>query len=408
MILRLAVLLLLIVTPAHAWLVQGPPSVSTTVQVLTATSNGAIAGTAHNLSFSYDGVAIATSASGLLTVFPSAGTLSNFRFSVVGGVTGAQTWPAEIVKNGATNVIGCTVNATTNPCSTAGPVAISANDTAILVITPTGSPTAAVLQVTVDYTPTHAGDTILPAGASAAFNTTTVTALSLMSSFAPGGIANRNVNLLAEAGTIDLLTAATNAPGGSASYAYDVGKNATASGVFVCGITGAAVDCQDTTHSITNADGDNVEYVGTPTATPTGALGGWATRWTPATSGDFPFVATGLYTSDSATATEFWTLGGVMNATESSAQSLVNNMTVTKIEVKLPSAPGVGKSRTFTLRDNGADISASACAISGAVTTSCTITFTGSFADGDLASISDIPSGSPSAVHPAIGLIAHR
>lgn len=410
MTLRLALLVLLVAaSPAQAWLVQKPASTAT-VQVLTAISSGTVSGTAaRNMSFTFDSAATATTGV-FLTTFPFAGTFSNLRFEVGGGVTGAQTWQGEIVKNGSTNVIGCTVNSSTNPCLQSSSGSVASGDTAILVVTPSGTPTNAILKVTVDFTPTHAGDTILSTGNATAFSTSAIQGVSLSSGFPPGTIATRSVNLLAEAGTLDLLTVATNAPGtGSMQYAYDVAKNGTASGLFTCDIVATATSCQDSTTTLSNADGDAVAYAASPSNTPTnGALGGYSARWTPTTLGDFPFVATGLYTTNSATLTTYWSLSGTGNTTESSADSLVNNMTITKLEVKLPlGAPGAGKSRVFTLDDNTTP-TALTCTISGSSTTSCTATGSISIAAGDHVDVSDVPSGSPSAVHPEIGLIAHR
>lgn len=88
--------------------------------------------------------------------------------------------------------------------------------------------------------------------------------------------------------------------------------------------------------------------------------------------------------------------GNDWSATENQRQIPISeNITITDFKVMLTTAPGVGKSRTFVIRQNGSDTGVT-CTISDANTSG---TFSGSvsFTAGDLLSIKHTSSGTPTA-----------
>lgn len=117
----------------------------------------------------------------------------------------------------------------------------------------------------------------------------------------------------------------------------------------------------------------------------------------PALALDGPILAGGS-TTPSTSATNYSAATSYSlswDATESAQRSVVPTTgTLKNIRVRLGTAPGTGRSWTFTYYKNGSTDTAVACTISDTATT-CSNSNTASFTAGDTVSIKSVPSGTP-------------
>lgn len=402
-------ILLEISTRAKAWLVTAPAAGS--VQVLSKTSSTLSGSGGRFFAIGFGNTGGQTSDFAAF-VAPVAGTLGNMRAFAQVAPTGAQTFVITLNKNGSGTSVTCTINSTTNPCTFAGTVSISPGDYLDFHSAPSGTPTGSRISVALDFTPTTANDTILTSYPTVAFSTSTAQSINLFSGTSPGSAVNRNKSIFPENGAIDKLYGiASAAPGGSASYALDVLKNAAGGPTFTCSVSGAGTTCNDTTSTLSIVAGNNAQFQATPASTPTAASIGFGARFVPATAKDFFFFGNqGEFSDSSIGSTTYFAPtaadadGGV---TEASVQAIENHMTITGINVTTSSPVGTGITRTYTLRDNGADTSLH-CAVSGNSVATCSATGSVSIADGDFIDVDDVPSASASSVQPFVVLTAHR
>lgn len=236
--------------------------------------------------------------------------------------------------------------------------------------------------------------------AAGAFQTTEANALGVVS--APGTIRNLAIKLTA-------------APGVGISSIYTLNVNGSASALTVT-ISGAGTSASDTTHNVTVAAGDTISLVRT-------------------TSGGSPATAVTLVSiefegSNTAESIYGGNLGQGSNSTErygnpqmpnaalmNSTFSQTNNAAalwavagnLTRMDISLSTAPGVGKSRTYTLYKNGTAQDGTAgtpdtrITISGTSTTGSS-TFSLSLSAGDTLILGDLPTGTPAIPFVGIGI----
>lgn len=342
-------------------------------------------------------------------VFPVAGVATSLRARVGNAPIGGDTWTVTLMLNGAPSALTCQItDSSSQICvgtNSGSGVAVAAGDYASIKVAPAGSPNTGPFAVSVIFTPTVANDTIILAEAVALSNSAT-NAVQPFTNAAVGTVSNRRTNILPDGGTIDNLYAVSNAPGAGTSYTYTLDKNGSTTSV-TCAIANSATACNDGSNSSTVAANDDIQFQAIPAGTPAAATTGFGVRYRPTTTGSFAFMTNGQGTANSTTVATYYALaGGTGSTTETNAQNVVDSSTFTKVAVRLPSAPTSGKSRVYTLRKNGAD-TALTCTIADAATT-CSATGSISIANGDLLTVSDVPSGTPSAVSPQISLLANR
>lgn len=400
---------ILAASPAGAWLAQKAPGGAATEQVLLGGLLNTASGSADTF-IPANMMALPVAADDVFSVIAAAGSMTEMRARTNGtDPTGAQTWTVTLRKNGADTALACTIGSgSSGVCSSSTAVSFAAGDYASVKITPSGSPTVTRLQVAFVFQPTVANDTVISSYAGNGFSNSATQAQM-------AGSNNTSLNLpstrryppFPDGGTIDKLYVVSNAPGAGTSYAYTIDKNGSTT-TATCTIADAATACNDTANSFSVTAGDDVQTQAAPTATPVSAVAGIGFRFVPTTAGYFPLLL--AYTgNDNATSTFYYALSGANaagTATESNNQNIARAMTVTAIYVKLSAAPGSGKSKTFTLRKNGAD-TALTCTVSDAATT-CNGTGSVAIADDDLISTSDAPSGTPAVSAVTIGYLATR
>lgn len=165
------------------------------------------------------------------------------------------------------------------------------------------------------------------------------------------------------AGTFSkLYIALSAAPGGGKSYIFTLMKNGVAT-ALTCTITGAvATTGSDTSNSVAVVAGDLLSIKGDATGSPTSVYYGGGVKFVP-TSGSRTIYLTSKTTLG--TSTNYGPLAGLNETAGNSAwratESATTNPAATRtgdfylfeMYVKLATAAGSGKTRTFTVRKNG-------------------------------------------------------
>lgn len=232
--------------------------------------------------------------------------------------------------------------------------------------------------------------------------------------FAPGYVTTSsnateaNVQVVAGAsGTIDqIFVNVDTAPGVGKSYAVAVSVNGTPSSVSAT-VSGSATAASNTASSVSVSAGDLISFKVTPTGTPTSPnLMSVAVRFDGSTAAESNIVGNSRASQLDTAATQYVAFGGRPPiGTETTARTVVpTGGTVKNFRVKLQTAPGAGKSRSFTIVKNGTD-TACTFTISDAATTGADTTNTVSFSAGDEISVKTVPSGTPAASTAGFGAV---
>ena len=409
---RLIVALLLLAaatTPARAWLAQGGSVVTTSQVLMTAATSGASASADNFLPVNY--AAIPNATDDKYTVFPVAGTITTMRVRVNGTApTGVQSWTVTLRKNGSDTTSECIVNSSSSSvCSISSSVSFAAGDWGNVRLRPTNSPTTARLQVAFNFQPTTANDTFV-SGFGPAFSASATQAGVPNSSQSTSSVVNRRIPVFPDGGTIDRLFIVSNAPTGAGKYYdYTIDQNGSTTAVTTR-VEDAETTDNDTTHSFSVTAGDDVQVQGAPTGTPTVAAAGFAFRYRPTTTGYFALTYGTINTDQTGTITYLPIVGANSgpNTTETQVQMRALSMTITKMYVKLNTAPGAGKSRTFTLRKNAADATCAVTISDTATAGSATCATPVAVSDDDLLTTKDEPTGTPSTSTPSVSYLATR
>ena len=137
-------------------------------------------------------------------------------------------------------------------------------------------------------------------------------------------------------------------------------------------VSGTSTSGSDTTNSVALAAGDTLTIRSVPNSSPTGGITpAFGIVFTPTNTGE-NFMGFGSASAPSASAINYEQILGIGNqawsATESGRYMMPGPCTLRGLHIKLGTAPGVGASRTFTIRKSTGD-TALAVTISGASTT---------------------------------------
>lgn len=404
--------------PAQAWIPQ-KSGVTATSQIL---FMHPIAGSANT--DQYSPVGYATSQSVLSTdtiaysVFPVAGQLSGLLVNGTIAATGSQVQVVQVNKNGSSTALSCTISVSApTSCTSGSTVSISAGDYISVLVHPTGANGSNRITAALKFTPTTPNDTIVFGQIQAASNST-ASSVHPNSNFNPLAASTKLVVSPPDGGTFDRLFVVLNqAPGAAASgKKFDLYMDKAGSHtVLTAQVLETATSNNDVTHNFTIAGpsgttaGDSIQFEQVPTSTPTANTNiSFGARFRPTTSGSFWTNVQRL--GESATTPLYYSFIGGTDAggsTESSFQYVSKAMTVTKIAAKTDTAPGLAKSKTYTLRKNGAD-TALTCTMTNTTTTfGCTGSATVSVSEGDMLDYSITTSGSPGIGLTSISILAN-
>jgi hypothetical protein len=342
---------------ADSWLIQGSGVVDTGKQLFLSNTQAAVSGASDAyIGFGVTGNASATPVNAMTV--PIAGAIKSIKFTESVQPAAGTTWTATVYVNRSPTAAAATVTSTSAIGDWIGSVAISAGDELHILLHPSGGPATSLPSVTVGFTPTTPNETIIPAGAGIANFATAGT--SFLSGYSRDQIgansAARQLAILPDGGTIDLMYIASVAPGVGKSYAYTLDKNGSTTAVTAT-ISGAATSANDVTHAATFAAGDYLQFQAVPSGTPTASDAGFGARFVPTTSGSYIFVSSQGSSQLSASAVRYLHLtGGAPNSTEATAQAISRSQTFTAMRAKVSVAPGSaasGKKWTVELMVNG-------------------------------------------------------
>jgi hypothetical protein len=386
--------------------------VDTGRQLLLSNSLSTLATTADR----YIGLGYSVSAEASITkaiIFPVAGAVKSLKFTALTQPSGAATWTATIYINGSSTSATCTVNSSTAIGDWTGNISVNAGDYATILVHPANTPAASAVAVSVGFTPITENDRIIAGGAiSTAFSTSATNyATTFQGAALSTGITGANSHpLLPDGGTIDKLYIDTNDPGVGKSYAFTIMKNGTGGATSLATtISGTATAGNDTSNSVSVADGDRLHLRGVPSGTPNASNAVFGFRYVPSSVGRYPYFFSISAPGNSGTTYFHPVQGGASSGGESVVKGITHSQTFEKISARVAAAPGAaasGKKWTFTLRVNGVDTSLTCDILETATTGSATGSVTVS--DNDFVSVSVTPTSSPTNSSMGVALLATR
>lgn len=341
-----------------------------------------------------------------VTLISKAGTISGMWIKQSGASGTSKTWTYTVYKNGSSTSMTCPISgASDTTCNdVTNTFTVAAGDYLHIVAAPTSSPNTVNVASNLAYTPDTEGDTIMftngPSQANGPVNF----------GFNGGGNPGwQNVGedtggsiRIASGGTIDnLRVALSSTMAAGTSMTYTLYQNG-ASTSLTCTTGAGSTGCTDVTNSVSVSAGDQVSILQS-------ALTGWppnsnsrriSVNFNPTTDGEWVngISLIGSDTDLSTTNTEYLRVQGTqagISTTSTNNSQLGRTSTAKRMYVYLPTAPGSGKSRSFTLRVNNADTSLT-CTISD-TSQECNYSADVSIADGDLLNIKTVPTSTPAA-----------
>lgn len=398
---------------SSAWLIQGGAA-DTGRQLFASGSPALVSGAADKwIPFGSSGTAQNSAFKSF--IFTVAGTIKSLKLNMSVVPAAGKTWAATVYLNGSSTAATATFDSTGAIADWTGSVSTSPGDVAVIFLHPVGSPSSSAPQLTVGWTPTTTNDTVIATGADGGtFSTSATNFLQPFSSTSPGTGSSRTNGVFPDGGTIDKLYVSSVAPGTAASgkkYDYTPPVNLGAT-TITAQILETATSANDTTHSTAVSAGNFLNFQAVPTSTPTASDAAIGVRFVPSTTGAFPYINGNQALSPSNSVATFVNITGgdsVVLASESLVQTPARSQTITKLQVKVQTAPGAGgsgKKFTYAVRVNGVD-SALTCDILNTATT-CSATGSVTVNDNDLLDLSITPANTPTANSIGFGILAAR
>lgn len=308
----------------------------------------------------------------------TAGNVSDLHVTLEGsGWTAGASWTYTLVKNGSPTALTVTFDSNQVYVSdTSHSVTVAPGDLLTWAAIPSGTPTAPTnLIMSCVFTSTQASETFLIGGSNT--GTPSNTAVNYASFGALDNAQNAAeaivAALCAVGGVVDkLYVTLSGAPGAGTSYAYELIKNGSPTGI-TCTVADTNTSGSDLSHSISIAPGDTISIASTPTNTPTARKFTASLRLVPTVPGESPIFA--YASGPSSIATRWFRPMGYVGNAFSSATSLgegyvPRNCTIKKVYTSLSTAPGAGKSRTVRSYKNAGYGSLSAQVTDSATTAS--------------------------------------
>ena len=326
----------------------------------------------------------------------AAGTLKNLRVYFPTAPGASKSWTFALMKNGSATSVTCTVAGTLTVCNdSSNTVSLNPGDLVSMRVTPSGTPTSAIPSWSLAFEPTTGSEFVYA-------NSAVVNSLS--NTFLPPGASRDATNA-----TENNARFVSPIAGTFKDFIFDYSRKTTlsfavtstlrqngADTALSCAVSGTTYACSDA-DTVDVAAGDVFSVRDVKAGNNGTNNNRYAFTFVPDTAGYFLLGMTSD-ASPSGSAVAFLPVqAGDFNpsATESAHQSVSNAMKVQGIAVKLTNAPGSGKTRTFTLRQNGADTALS-CTVSNTDTT-CSAVAEVIVEDGDLLATETTPLSSPTA-----------
>lgn len=203
-------------------------------------------------------------------VVPTGGTLNRLNVTATSAPGTGETFTFTLRKNGADTVLTETISGTnTTVASPANnPVTVAAGDLICIAIAGSAAAATAVVKISLEWTPTTAGESIHFVRATSLSNTTA-------QYLNANGFSNNNptenlhyniapVDFTAKKLYVDLVTAPSS--GRSREFAFRVNGSSSA---LTATVSNAALTANDTSNTVSVSAGDQINFMQTPTGTPT-------------------------------------------------------------------------------------------------------------------------------------------
>lgn len=206
-------------------------------------------------------------------LFPTNGTLRNLYVTLSGSPGVGKSYTVTLLKNDSPTAITLTISdSATTGSDLVHSVAVVPSDLLVWEITPTGTPTARQVGVGVEFAPTIDGESIQSRRYSSSSTSVNTFSSLVGGSGSTGSSATEsNTKMLFPACSIysmyALLTGPPGAGGSGKRYTYTLRKNA-ADETLTFAVAETAENGHDTTHTVSVADGDFINYKAAPTSTP--------------------------------------------------------------------------------------------------------------------------------------------
>jgi hypothetical protein len=329
--------------------------------------------------------------------------LSNFHIELANAPGLGKSYTFTVMKNGSPTALEVVIADTATAGTDAGHVdSFIPGDTVSLRATPSGTPGGTGNHYWNFQVSTGGGVAPLLTGLSSPSTSLVSYGSMLAGHNAAAGWSSTESDLqvvIPSSGTLsNLYTNLSTAPGNSKTYTFTVMKNGSATTLENV-LTGAAIlSGSDTIHTVAVAAGDTLTIRSTPTSSPAGTTPAFGLTFTPNNTGE-NFMGFGSANAPSATVANYEQMLGIGNqawaASESGRYMMPGPCTLRGLSVKLITAPGVGNSRTFTIRKSTGDTALSVT-ISGASTTG-SISGNVECAQGEFVMLKSAISGTPAA-----------
>ena len=213
-----------------------------------------------------------------------------------------KSWTYTLFKNGSATALTCTVSDDgTSSNDTSNSVSVTAGDLLSWEQVPAGTPTAwTQLTIGALFTSTTTRESNITLGSGSSLTTGSTTYSSIQA--AGGAYTATQANaatMISPPGVIDSLRVSlSGTPGGSATYAFTLYKNGSATSL-TCTVASGATTASDTDagHAVTVAAGDNVSIEIVPASTPTARALNASLRFTATTNGESMVAGSGVPSS---------------------------------------------------------------------------------------------------------------
>ena len=315
-------------------------------------------------------------------VMPTSGTLRNLRVALDGSPdngAGTQTYTIKLRKNGADiNDVSCVISEAETTCQSSGSVAVAKGDLMSYSLAFGATPTSRSMSAMIEFQGNSANQVVLLGAYQEALRTDANSRYGSLHGLWVSSSEHVARAIIPVAGTITSFYGIISAaPGAGNTRVWKIYKNgaAEASSVLTFGESDTVVEVTGLSIAVNGtSDVFSVEIGGT--TTPAAATGQWSAVFAPTTNGEFPIMASGTSTAIATGATKYTgqSASVLMPADDRGTNQNIgnNDYTIKGMCVALYTAPGAGKSSTFTPQTSTGDAAnPSAVTISGTATSGC-------------------------------------
>jgi len=346
-----------------------------------------------------------------------AGSFANLRVKL-GTAPGAGTSRAfAVVINGSESALTVTISDTDTEASSTASVSVAAGDHVAIRQTATNSPgVPGAGTITLEWTPTDSETLCFGGQASHADGETIYLGVPATGSGGAGSLASLTVpqNVMPLSGTLTGLRVKQE---GTNGLTFTVVKNGveqdgTGGTVNTVVTTVSNGDDEETTFSLSVSAGDRLALKIVCGSGIFGSFSVWGVSFVPDTAGESPRCGSN-YGASINSGTRYHYVGGSSAGSWTTTESDVRRhgslttYTIKDLYVLLPSAPGAGKSYTFSLMVNGSaagpTVTISDTDTSGSDTSTAGVVVLST----DTLSVRVVPSGTPTDVNPAISWVEY-